>query len=85
MCGAIGGDGYAWILDEDGYYVGEEGSNDTSLQIKESLFQIDIDGDGVIETVAGVNSGNAGDELWGVAALEKQVEKPLVERLIRLR
>lgn len=71
---AIGGDGYAWILDENGYYVGEEGPNDTSLQIKESLFQIDIDGDGVIETVAGVNSGNAGDELWGEAFFAPYVD-----------
>ncbi len=65
---------YAWILDEDGHYVGEEGPQDTSLRSKESLFQIDIDGDGAIETVAGVNSGNEGDELWGEAYFAPYVD-----------
>lgn len=43
-----GTDVYAWILDENGFYQGEEGPSDTSLQVKEVLFQIDIDGDGII-------------------------------------
>ncbi|MDO7681739.1 MAG: cellulose binding domain-containing protein [Pirellulales bacterium] len=65
---------YAWILDENGHYVGEEGPGDTSLRAKESLFQIDIDGDGAIETVAGVNSGNEGDERWGEAYFAPYVD-----------
>jgi hypothetical protein len=43
-----GTDVYAWILDENGFYQGEEGPSDTSLQAKEVLFQIDIDEDGII-------------------------------------
>jgi hypothetical protein len=43
-----GTDVYAWILDENGFYQGEEGPRDSSLQAKEVLFQIDIDGDGII-------------------------------------
>ncbi|MEO2178360.1 MAG: hypothetical protein ABGY96_30300, partial [bacterium] len=39
---------YAWILDENGHYIGEEGPGDTSLHVKELLFQFDIDGDGFI-------------------------------------
>jgi hypothetical protein len=69
-----GNNGYAWILDESGRYIGEDGPADTSLQVKESLFRIDIDGDGVIETVAGVNSGNEGDQLWGEAFFAPYVD-----------
>lgn len=69
-----GADGYAWILDDNGHYIGEDGPSDTSLQAKESLFQIDIDGDGAIETIAGVNSGNAGDQLWGEAFFAPYVD-----------
>ena len=65
---------YAWILDENGHYIGEEGPADTSLQAKESLFRIDIDGDGAIEAVAGVNSGNEGDHLWGEAFFAPYVD-----------
>jgi hypothetical protein len=43
-----GGDVYAWILDDDGRYIGEEGPGDTALIAKETLFQIDLDGDGFI-------------------------------------
>jgi hypothetical protein len=41
-------DWYAWILDESGRYVGEEGPGDTTLAAKESLFQIDLNGDGLV-------------------------------------
>ena len=69
-----GGNGYAWILDESGNYTGEDGPADTSLQVKESLFRIDIDGDGAIEAVVGINSGNAGDQLWGEAFFAPYVD-----------
>ncbi len=65
---------YAWILDDNGRYIGEESPSDTSLRAKESLFQIDLDGDAVIETVSGVNSGNAGDQLWGEAFFAPYVD-----------
>ena len=65
---------YAWILDDSGRYIGEEAPSDTSLRAKESLFQIDLDGDDVVETVAGVNSGNAGDQLWGEAFFAPYVD-----------
>ena len=43
-----GVDVYAWILDESGLFIGEEGPSSTSIDEKESLFQMDIDGDGMI-------------------------------------
>ncbi|MAJ60971.1 MAG: hypothetical protein CBC48_13880, partial [bacterium TMED88] len=43
-----GMDVYAWILDETGAFIGEEGPSSTSMDEKESLFQMDIDGDGMI-------------------------------------
>ena len=39
---------YAWILDESGLFIGEEGPNDSSVVAKEILFHVDLDGDGVI-------------------------------------
>ncbi|MEO1998721.1 MAG: Ig-like domain-containing protein, partial [Planctomycetaceae bacterium] len=39
---------FAWILDESGLFIGEESPSDTSDAAKESLFQFDINGDGVI-------------------------------------
>ena len=39
---------FAWILDESGAFIGEESQSDTSEAAKESLFQFDINGDGVI-------------------------------------
>ena len=43
-----GVDVYAWILDDNGHYLGEEGPGDTSLAAKEILFQIDLDADGLV-------------------------------------
>jgi len=42
---------YAWILNESGFFVGEEGPSASSIADKESLFQVDIDGDGVVGAV----------------------------------
>ena len=39
---------FAWILDDSGRFIGEESQSDTSVQDKEDLFQLDIDGDGMI-------------------------------------
>lgn len=39
---------FAWILDDSGLFVGEEGPSDTSLHDKEQLFNVDLDGDGVV-------------------------------------
>ena len=39
---------YAWILNNDGLFIGEEGPSATSINEKEALFQFDIDGDGTI-------------------------------------
>ena len=39
---------FAWILDENGMFQAEEGPTDSTLSSKEVLFQIDLDGDGVI-------------------------------------
>ena len=39
---------FAWILDENGIFQAEEGPTDSTLSSKEVLFQIDLDGDGVI-------------------------------------
>ena len=65
---------YAWILDDNGLYVGEEGPTDTSIGTKENLFQYDIDGDGTLDPIAGVNSGNDGDEHWGEAYFAPYVD-----------
>lgn len=65
---------YAWILDDNGRYIGEESPSDTSLRTKESLFQIDLDGDAAVETISGVNSGNVGDHLWGEAFFAPYVD-----------
>ena len=39
---------FAWILDENGIFQAEEGPTDSTLSSKEVLFQIDLDGNGVI-------------------------------------
>jgi hypothetical protein len=39
---------FAWILDENGLFQAEEGPTDSTLSSKEVLFQIDLDGDGVV-------------------------------------
>ena len=39
---------FAWILDESGLFVGEEGPGDTSVLDKERLFHVDLDGDGLV-------------------------------------
>ena len=65
---------YAWILDDNGAYVGEDGPTDTSIGTKEHLFQYDIDGDGTLDPIAGVNSGNDGDEHWGEAYFAPYVD-----------
>jgi hypothetical protein len=41
---------FAWILDEAGRFIGEEGPADSSLLSKEVLFNIDLDGDGLAGT-----------------------------------
>ena len=35
-------DVYAWILDENGLFIGEEGPTSTSIEEKESLFEMDF-------------------------------------------
>ena len=65
---------YAWILDDNGLYIGEEGPADTSIGTKERLFQYDIDEDGGLDPIAGVNSGNDGDEHWGEAYFAPYVD-----------
>ena len=41
-------DVYAWVLDENGFFIGEDGPSTTSITEKEALFRMDIDGDGEI-------------------------------------
>ena len=41
-------DVYAWILSEDGFFIGQDGPSDSTIADKEALFQMDIDGDGVV-------------------------------------
>ena len=65
---------YAWILDANGSYVSEEGPADTSIGTKERLFRYDIDEDGGLDPIAGVNSGNDGDEHWGEAYFAPYVD-----------
>ena len=43
-----GVDVYAWILNDSGHFIGEEGPTTTSIAEKEALFQVDIDGNGAI-------------------------------------
>ena len=43
-----GVDVYAWILNDSGLFIGEEGPTTTSIHSKEVLFQLDIDGNGAI-------------------------------------
>ncbi len=43
-----GVDVYAWVLSDSGVFVGEDSPSDTSIVMKETLFQLDIDGDGMI-------------------------------------
>ncbi len=45
---------YAWILDESGMFIGEEGPTESSVAAKERLFQINLDGDGVISQPEGI-------------------------------
>ena len=42
-------DVYAWVLSDSGVFVGEDSPSDTSIAAKESLFQVDINGNGVID------------------------------------
>ena len=51
-------DVYAWILDESGFFIGQDSPTDSSIAEKESLFQIDIDGDGFFDQ-NGESSGPA--------------------------
>ena len=44
-----GVDVYAWVLSDSGVFVGEDSPSDTSIAAKESLFQLDIDGNGMID------------------------------------
>ena len=41
-------DVYAWVLNADGFFMGQDGPGDTSTADKEALFQFDIDGDGML-------------------------------------
>ena len=41
-------DVYAWVLNADGFFIGQDGPGDTSTADKEALFQFDIDGDGML-------------------------------------
>ena len=51
-----GVDVYAWILDANGFFIGQDGPSDSSIADKEALFQVDIDGDGVIGQVEDATS-----------------------------
>ena len=44
-----GVDVYAWILSDSGMFVGEDSPSDTTIAAKESLFQLDINGNGMID------------------------------------
>ena len=44
-----GVDVYAWVLSDSGVFVGEDSPSDTSIAAKETLFQLDIDGNGMID------------------------------------
>ena len=44
-----GVDVYAWVLSDSGVFVGEDSPSDTSIAAKESLFQLDINGNGMID------------------------------------
>ena len=70
----VGTNIYAWILDDNGSYIGEDDPTDTSIGMKEHLFQYDLDGDGTLDPIAGVNSGNDGDEHWGEAYFAPYVD-----------
>ena len=74
MLDGTGTNVYAWILDANGSYVSEEGPADTSIGTKERLFRYDIDEDGGLDPIAGVNSGNDGDEHWGEAYFAPYVD-----------
>ena len=39
---------FAWILDENGIFQEEEGPTDSTVVSKENLFQVDLDGDGIL-------------------------------------
>ena len=39
---------FAWILDESGMFIGEEGPNDSTAVAKETLFGVDLNNDGSI-------------------------------------
>jgi hypothetical protein len=39
---------FAWILDENGMFVGEQGPTDSSVVAKEALFRVDLNSDGTI-------------------------------------
>ena len=49
---------FSWILDEQGMFIGEEGPNDLSHQERESLFQVDLDGDGSIAVLLQKNAAS---------------------------
>ena len=44
-----GVDVYAWVLSDSGMFVGEDSPSDTTIAAKESLFQLDINGNGMID------------------------------------
>lgn len=39
---------FSWILDENGLFQDEEGPTDSTVVSKENLFQVDLDGDGIL-------------------------------------
>ena len=39
---------FSWILDENGLFQDEEGPTDSTVFSKENLFQVDLDGDGIL-------------------------------------
>ncbi|MCP4907411.1 MAG: hypothetical protein GY910_20735, partial [bacterium] len=54
-------DVWAWILDESGFFIGQDSPSDSSVTEKEALFQLDIDGDGVFGALG--DSSSQGDPI----------------------
>ena len=54
---------FGWILDESGHFIGEEKYNATTLPGAETLFALDLNGDGYIGMVP-VQPGGVDPSAW---------------------